>query len=306
MTVSLEKITPALLPELCDTLLQEHDPSTRKDQWQSVFAYNWETDEEYTGYVLVDGSRFVGVLGMIFSTRSVDGAAERFCNLHTWSVKEEYRGKSLLLMKPVLGLTEHTITDFTPTERVCELCKRLGFQQVSSKVRVLLPFAFGTGSRDYRITDDRQEMDETLCDVDRRIFHDHSDDQCGHLLVCNENGYCYAVYTIVDRYRIPYIYIHYLSNKDIFRELHVAIRSHLLRSRKARCIVVDTRQVAGVRLPFSVVLPARRQLHKSTRVSCDRIDSLYSEMAFLGLSVLSSLPDILPRPFRGKRAHALE
>jgi hypothetical protein len=131
---SLKKITPDFLPELIETMLRRLDPQMSRERWRRAFTCCASSDEGDAGYALTDGGKIVGMQGMIFSRRTIAGQYARFCNLHCWFVEPEYRPKSLLLMKPVLDLKEHTITDLSASARVLDISKRLGFTFPKARV----------------------------------------------------------------------------------------------------------------------------------------------------------------------------
>ena len=107
------------------SFLDDGDRFLTKDDWRHLFSPSKATDG-CCGYALLDKDRIVGILGMLFSYRTVRGVERRFCNLHSWYVLPAYRGKSLTLMRPALRLRDCTLTDLTPTDAVCEINQRLG------------------------------------------------------------------------------------------------------------------------------------------------------------------------------------
>ncbi len=226
--VSVAKIEKAMFPQVYDSFLKEDDPYSNEQDWRNLFnCLNGGADEQI-GYALFDGSEIVGILGMRFSKRTISGKIHKFCNLHSWFVKEKYRGKGLFLMRPVLKLRDHTVVDFTPTQKVDEILKRLGFQYLNSTLTILLPFLLkSTDASNFTITGDGQTIRDKLSRIDSKIFDDHRMFKCQYLLLSNENEYCYIVYSTVIRHWLPYCYIHYISNKKMFATRNKAIRSIL-------------------------------------------------------------------------------
>jgi hypothetical protein len=292
---SVIKITSSMFPELYGSLLREWNPALSEARWKLAFENRW-TDEDYFGHALTDQGKIVGMLGMLFSRREINGKAARFCNLHAWYVKPEYRVNSLLLMRPVLALTDHTITDFTPSERVCAVSKRLGFAHLDGSA-VAMP-QLPRARRDNGIArcDLQAVTDENLADMapaDVRIYKDHRDVDCGQLLVRDDGRYCHIVYSRVDRPLIPYCNVHYLSNPRLFAEHHATIRSRLMRDSGARYVVVDARMLASVQVPFSFRVRTLEKLYRSNHMAPPDIDSLYSEMVLFRHSVFPGLRDRL-------------
>jgi hypothetical protein len=291
--VTLEKIQSSLFSNLYESFLIDDDPLSDEQDWRSVFDYQWEKEEDHCGYALLDEGKVVGMLGMVFSERLIDGSKKKFCNLHTWWVREDHRGRSLSLLRPILKLDEYTITHFTPCDTVRAVTKRLGFTDLSSQLRILLPNRFFSGNHttdDSSLIYDQQAIAERLAEHEKRILRDHQPYGCGHLLVSDGDDYCYLLYTHVVRHRMPYCHIHYISNKALFVAREPTIRRSLLDRHHARFVVVDDRMVQGIRFrrSFKFWAPANA-LYKSSDVGPDQIDNLYSDVVFLKLTVLPDL-----------------
>ena len=290
--VKLEKIQSSLFSNLYDSFLIDDDPLSDEQDWRNVFDYQW-AKEDHCGYALLDDGKVVGMLGMVFSERQINGAARKFCNLHTWWVREDHRGRSLALLRPILKLDEYTITHFTPCDTVRAVTRRMGFSDLSSQLRILLPHGIFSGkhaSDDGDLHYDEHVIAESLGEHDKKILLDHQPYGCGHLLINDGDKHCYLLYTHVVRHRMPYCHIHYVSNKDVFLKKEAMIRSSLLKRHRARFVVVDERLVTGIRFPrsFKFWAPANA-LFKSSDVKPEQIDNLYSDVVFLKLTVLPDM-----------------
>ncbi len=294
--VTLEKITPSMFSDICLSFLVDDDPYSGEEDWRRLFFYPWAKGNDHYGHALVDGGNVVGVLGMVFSQRQWEGQTVRFCNLHTWHVKDEYRGRSLMLMRPALALKDHILTDFTATERVCEISKRLGFVQLDSTPRLLLPSPVGGRPGKVRVIDDPEELADRLSAADVRIFHDHQQQPCQHLAFADGKQTCYVIYSRVERHWLPYGYIHYVSNREMFGRHSLYIRKELMQRAAARYVAIDARQASGMRLPLSLRCPIRsNQLVRGSNWKPSQIDTLYSEVSILNLCTFPSLGHELRR-----------
>jgi hypothetical protein len=290
--VTLEKIQSSLFSNLYESFLIDDDPLSDEQDWRNVFDYQWETGQDHCGYALLDEGKVVGMMGMVFSERHIDGAMKKFCNLHTWWVREDHRGRSLALLRPILKLEGYTITHFTPCDTVRAVTKRLGFSDLDSQLKILLPLGiFGSRSAgDFTYTFDERAIEERLNEHDRKILLDHRPYGCGHLLVSDGVEDCYLLYTHVVRHRLPYCHIQYISNKDVYATLEPQIRKLLLKNHRARFVAVDVRLVSDMKFRFSFNFWApANALYKSSDVQPEQIDNLYSDVVFLSLTVL---PDI--------------
>ena len=292
--VTIEKIQPHLFSNLYESFLIDDDPYSGEAEWRTVFDYQFEHDQDHCGYAMLDDGQLVGMLGMIFSERFIAGQWKKFCNLHTWWVREDHRGRSLALLRPLTRLRDYTITHFTPCDTVRAVTKRLGFTTLNSQLKVLLPslgFSRRYAADESVLCDDPQEIEECLEPHDQRIFRDHQPYRCGYLLVRDRDRYCYLLYTHVVRHRLPYCHIHYISDKAIFVDKNRMIRAALLRTHPtARFVAVDARVAGRARLPFSFNFWApAHAVYKSADVRPEQVDNLYSDVVFLKLT---TLPDI--------------
>ena len=287
--ISFEKITTPLFPKLYSSFLVDDDPLSTEQDWRNVFDYAWDTGEGYCGYAMLDDGEVVGMLGMIFSERLIEGAPRRFCNLHTYWVREDHRGRSLFLLRPLLRLDGYTVTHFTPCDTVRAVTKKLGFESLNNQLRILLPLGGGSNGGS-PFSWEPGVIADRVADPDRRILQDHQPYGCGHLLICEEDRYCYILYTEVKRHRVPYVHIHYISDLELFGRREREVRRALFKRHSIRFVALDDRLVGDLRLrlSFRFWAPAHA-LFKSSEVRSEQIDNLYSDVVFLKLT---TLPDI--------------
>ncbi len=296
--VEMRQLTEADFPAVFETFLQDDDPLATRTDWRRFFALPWQIENDCRGYGLFDQGRLVGMLGMLLSERTIDGRPERFCNLHSWFVDESYRGYSLMLMRPALRLTDHTLTDLTPTPPVRQLSYRMGFQPMDASLLLLLPLP-GLSSRvpgDYEFTDSPTVIERIVSDADRRIFQSHRWGHFQHLLVHGEGGYCYVVYSRVTRHWLSYAYAQYISDPALFARLHDRFRNELRHRGDAGYVAVDARRFPQQSFPRSMIVRNRTgHLMKSNRVQPQDIDPLYTEVSLLNLTTYPSLRSWMAR-----------
>ena len=121
------------------------EPRPSREEFQQLFIPHWGSDESYVGFILEENGEAVGYLGTLFSLRDINGRKEKFCNLCTWIVKEEYRSEGLPLLFQVLRMKDVTVTNFTGN-RVAAILGKFDFKVLDKTLKILLPIpAFGSG-----------------------------------------------------------------------------------------------------------------------------------------------------------------
>src|SRR5262247_3260436 len=286
----VEKVTPAMLDDVIP-LLSELEDTHSREEWREIFDYQWESDEGYVGYALVDDRKVVGFNGAIFSRRIIDGREARICNLTSWIVKEQYRAESMRLVFPFLKLKGYTVTNLTMNERAWEVTKRLGYKNLDTNIRILFPVPGLSAARKEEapvIVSDQSKIAEILDPVNLKIFIDHSHYNYEHLVIQDKYGYSYIIYT-GKRYRkynydFPYAHIHYISDRSAFLRRLNKVKSYFLKSRKCFFLAVDERLIGNATIPYSKSYQLKfPRMYKSDVLSREQVDSLYSELVVLGL-----------------------
>jgi RimJ/RimL family protein N-acetyltransferase len=287
----VEKVTPAMFDDIYPLLLELDDSQLTGEKWRLIFDYRWEFDEGHVGYALIDDRQVVGFNGTLFSRRIIDGMEARFCNLTSWIVKEKYRTESLRLLFPLLNLKGYTLTNLTMNERAWAIAKRLGFMNLDTHVRLLFPIpqlSGRAGETPPAIVSDQARIAEILNPAHLRIFSDHSQYDCGHLVIQENDSYCYLLYTSKSykKYncKIPYGHIQYISDRDIFLKYLNRIRLHFLTSNRYLFLAVDERLIGNAHLPYSKIYQLKiPKMYKSEVLTGEQVDNLYSEIVVLGL-----------------------
>ena len=283
--VSLQKVDCSMYDEVSPLLL---DLNPQLD-WRNIFDCSWQT-EDYCGYGLFDDGKIVGFLGSIFSSKTIGDRVENFCNIHSWVVKPQYRDRSISLILPILKLKDLTLTDLSPAPKVIAILQRLGFKVLDSKLCILLPFNTDISHKTekVRLTQEKFQILERLSEQDLKLFQDHVIySSCNHLLIENSKDYCYVIYTVVKQAFFSYCYIQYISNVLMFSQYSGAIRSDLARHSGTLLVVVDSRLIASIELPFSYDVPfSFPKLYKSSNLKPNQIDNLYSELVLLNFSLI--------------------
>jgi GNAT superfamily N-acetyltransferase len=284
--VRVEKIDCAEIEKI-DGILKNIWAAGSAAKSKTIFEYPWDREEAHCGLIMVDGDRTVGFLGMIFSRRKLGDRVEKFCNLTSWYVHEDYRSRGIAMILPLHAMKDYTITDLTPAKNVYTIQNKLGFKDLDAAGRLLLPFGrrfFQAGYDATVLTHDKAAIETRLKGQDFTIFNDHRHYQCEHFLLAGQDRYCYIIYTKLKRKRWPYVHLHYISDPELFETTYRDIRKSILGHAKAYFVLIDSRMVKNQKLPLSICLPYRApKQYRSATLKPAQIDNLYSELVMLNL-----------------------
>jgi len=284
--IRVEKIDCANFKGIQDILTDIWDAGS-EEKGRKIFDYQWPHDETHCGLILVDGDRTVGFLGMIFSRRQINEKIEKFCNLTSWYVHQDYRSRAISMILPLHGMQDYTITDLTPAKNVYTVQNKLGFKDLDAAGRLLLPFGRRLFQPQYsaiELTHDLAAIENKLAGQDLKIFNDHQPYPCFHFLLRGKDGDCYIIYSKLKRKRIPYVHLHYISDPDLFGIAYREIRKSILSHAGAYFMLIDSRLVQNKKLPLSICLPYRApKQYLSATLKPEQIDNLYSEIVMLNL-----------------------
>jgi hypothetical protein len=272
------KITASMFPDLYAALLEDWNPGVSRAQWQQAFEPRWDCSDDHYGYALLHDGRIVGMLGMLFSRRVHAGREVRFCNVHAWRVLPEHRSGSLLLMRPALAMTDHVVTDFSPSPAVGVIARRLGFRPLDATVWLLPPLPPVRLPTRASIVDLPDGEPAPLDPAGRRICADHAGLGCGQLLASIGSRHCHVVFSTIRGNGPAYCFVHHIGDADVFCELQAALRAHLLRRAGARFVVVEARHLRDRRVPLALRVDALEKLYRGQLVPPAAIDTLYSEV----------------------------
>ncbi len=290
----LEPISQGRFSEIYHEFLAHFDNELTRADWSTLFRIKSDNIHQHAGFILTDRGKLAGMLGMIFSQRHFNGKSRNICNLHSWMVKPEYRGHSLLLMRTPLKLKDHLVTDLSPTQGVQKISAKLGFKSLDSALRILLPTVLPihhNNSQYCRLLD--PSIAHRLSPHDQQIFLDHDQPHLKHLCIDTPQGSCYVVYSLVTRWRLNYCQIHYHNSDELFETHSDTIRHAIMQQTGCAFIAMHDRLTRNMRLPRTLRLPiANKQIYLGSPDDVPFIDTLYTDVSLLNLSSLG-LKEIL-------------
>jgi len=281
--VTIERATSIDFDRVYPLLLDFNNSRIAQDKWRQIFNTNWNSPENYCGLLLLQGGRVEGYLGLLFSARMIKGRTEKFCNMTSWIVREGCRSQSLRLLFELLKLSDYTITNFTPSNNVTIILKKLGFMAIENNLRILFPFP-GEPLSDsrYHSTIDLEEMSQKLNPVDRTILFDHLRFNCHHVLIIGTNDYCYLVLKNTKYQQLQFARVHYASHPDVLLKAIDLVRTRICRQLKVAALIVDERHIGGETIRYSRTCPVQYESYfKSKSLGKTDVDTLYSELILL-------------------------
>lgn len=276
-TQDFEKVYP-LLKELNNSRLT-------KDDWKQLFVKRWGSQEDYLGYMLMDSTEVVGFLGLIFCSRLINNTMHQFCNLTSAIVKKRYRSESLLLFLPLLKLKEYTLTDFTPSKEVYVILKKLGFKDLETKTKIVLPLSVPDFLGDKSFVEfNKDSIKGFLNERDLKIYYDHIEFQSIHLLIKSEDGNCYVVASRTRKKFLYFAQVHYLNNITVFLKYINKVSAKICLRLNVSGLIIDERYIEDSRVKCAIAIRRRQPtLFKSKALEKKDIDTLYSELHVLNL-----------------------
>jgi hypothetical protein len=280
MAVVVRAIERTDLADVGDFLTTNLNSRVPAEQWRTAIDVPWKVSAPNHGFLLSDDGRVVGVYLAFYSERNVDGAVEAMCNLGAWCVEEKYRFHSVKLLKALLGQEGYTFTDLSPSGNVVPLNERLKFKHLDTTTALIPGLPWFGRFRHVTLTSDPAELEDGLTGAELAIYRDHREARAArHVLIRSGADQCYVIFRKDRRKNLPvFASILYVSDPVVFARTALVVSRHLLVRHGVLAILAELR-IVGPRPRLSVLLSRpRRKMFKSTRLSPDQIDYLYSEL----------------------------
>jgi hypothetical protein len=257
------------------------EPRPSKEQFKQLFIPRWGSDDSNVGFILEENNKAVGYLGTLFSLRQINGRREKFCNLCTWIVKEEYRSEGLPLLFHVLRMKDVTVTNFTGN-RVVPILEKFDFKVLDKTLQILFPFpVFGD---ECELIFDHSRIAQLLNTQDQCVFEDHREFKYSFVLLKAKDEVSLICFKKVKRKRLPFLEVHYLSERNVFfKHIRHVLPSLCIRTGVVGLMIGD-HFLGDAHPPFSIMIPQRQlRLFRSKTVLSEEMDTMYSELQLLNL-----------------------
>ena len=155
---------------LNENLSQERSP----EDWAEAFRQDWGVEKPNNGFLIRVDDQIVGGIGAIYAERLIRGKPEKFCNITSWCVLDQYRSQSMRLALALTSQPGFHFTDLTPTEVVSKTLQFLKFKPMNERQAVFpnfpWPFSMLAGVR--AITDP-DKIEQVLSPEERKAYLDH-------------------------------------------------------------------------------------------------------------------------------------
>jgi hypothetical protein len=121
-------------------ILKDFAPHISDEKWKLLLEYKWENKLGYRGMILENNGELVGFLSFVLHQKNIDGNEFTFCNLSSWVVKTEFRGKSLQLLSPIFKIKNIVILNLSPHKNTLDIFNALRFELLSDTEYTINPF----------------------------------------------------------------------------------------------------------------------------------------------------------------------
>jgi hypothetical protein len=279
---SIEPIGAADLPEFAAFLHRNLNPAFSARAWEAAFRKQWTPNPPNYGFLLRGQGRIVGAIGAFYADRPIRGRTERFCNITSWCVLDDYRRLSMKLAMAMISQEGFHFTDFSPTRVVAETLRFLKFKPLDDQQAVVfnLPGGFLGGGR---VLDQDGELRANLDGEDLAAYRDHAEfPWLRHLAVGEGAEWCYLVYKRARYKGLPSANIVHLSKPALFERHLGRLRAYFL-MRGMATTQVECRRLSKPPWPSKLRSGFNPKLFLSPTLGSGDIEYLYSESVALDL-----------------------
>ena len=251
------------------------NPRIARERWALLFDYPWRpADAPDFGRVLEAGGAVVGYLGATYVDRLLDGERARICNMSSWYLLREHRGQGhgRAMVLDLASDPEVTYTDVTATPQVqAMLLAHAGFAVLDEERWIL---------RRDREQEGRAVLSEAKAETPEVTHHlglrdvriqraEVAGEACTLALQVKKKGEDIAYHQVL-----------HVDAPEVLARHAGAIAAAMLPEGPA-VLAIDRRLVPAQPVGAKSEPIAQPRLYKSSRLTPDRIDNLYTEVLLL-------------------------
>lgn len=282
---TIEPIKDSDLLDFCRFLTRNLSNARSAEEWAGAFLQHWGVEKPNNGFMLRDDEQIVGGIGAIYSQRMIRGKPERFCNITSWCVLDQYRSQSMRLAMAVTSQPDFHFTDLTPTEVVSKTLQFLKFRPMNERHAVWpnlpWPFALVAGVRTVTASN---MIEQVLSPADLRAYQDHRQlPWLNHLAIGRPGDYCHVIYKTNRLKGLPGAFVLSFSDPGQFLKYRNALGNHLLFKKGLVYTRVESRLLPGVPSTGIEIAGFRNKVFRSDTLTESDISNLYTEIVALDL-----------------------
>jgi hypothetical protein len=255
------------------------------ETWKRAFRQNWAAEKPNNGFMLRRGSEIVGALGAIYSDQTIGGKKQKFCNMTSWYVVDEHRGRGLALLLRVIEQEGFTFTNLSSSSPVEKLLLHAGFtalpRDIYSVPNLAVPF---WQSSQVRVINEPSAICQVLAPERRQICRDHAECLRGSQLAIGSerDGYCHVMFSRGRCRYVPCIIVLDIDAPHLLRKFWTHFAFYVLSRTGAIITRIEARLLKGARLPCAMALKSRSgAFFLSRTLGPDAISRRYSEAMVL-------------------------
>lgn len=253
-----------------------------RETWQNLFERKWDAQVEPFGYVFLKDSEIVGYIGLITVQREINGQRHEIMDVTSWTVDKKYGGYAIQMLFPFIRDQKRTLRCFTPAKSVDAIFRKFGFEELSACLQIIPFWAISPGRHAFEITFDIEGHRQLLSKEGWQIYHDHRPFASEHFLIKKGQACCYVVAKRIFKKRLPFLHVHYVSDKKLFASSIQKFVGTICLRTKILGLIVFENCLGQEHLPGAIKkrMPSK-PLFRSTDLKPENIDSLYSEYFLL-------------------------
>lgn len=262
--------------------MQEVFPRAKWDArgWAALLAGRWAAPEDPFAVVVRDGTRLVGVLGLIFARRPTERGPQLVINMTSWYVLPDYRGQGLGLQMLQLArsVPGATLTNFSSSSNAVSVVRRAGLEVLDDTRCVWR--ARPVTSQGWAV-----QEDPILEGVSGQILSDHAGLPVRRVLVETPDRPLVLVLMAQKKHDAYVTHeVLYVSDAALFSAHARGVADALLPG-SAAVLAIDSRFVADPERADAVEPIAVPRFYTAGLLEPQEVDPLYSEIVLLGMKL---------------------
>jgi len=175
-----------------------------------------------------------------------------------------------------------TFTSFTANPHLIPVLEGFGFNSLEDHLYFLPPLPSFTHK--VQVITEKELISQELTGESLRIFSDHKDLSCNHVVLDSPRGNCYMVFNRAQKKNLPVAFLDYVSNVDIFLSYIQSSSSRICSRLGVAALMIGAHTLKGNSLPGSLKISRKFKLwFRSEDLTAFDMDTLYSEYQVLGL-----------------------